>query len=149
MERERRSRTELHRRGTAAGGRGGGARIVPGPVAGTSDEVSHRAGPGGRLPSPRRSELERWRLRSLDGEAAFPHGRWTLRGWAGGWSSSDGQALARWSLRQRHGGKVPSLTDVDHERVWTSLEDRRPAHGRRLHGGHPGLAGWRVPLAMR
>src|SRR5215210_7357091 len=95
MERERRSRTELHRRGTAAGRRGGGARIVPGPVAGTSDEVSHRAGPGGRLPSPRRSELERWRLRSLDGEAAFPHRRWTLRGWAGGFASPPGRGELR------------------------------------------------------
>src|SRR6185436_11832696 len=37
--------------------------------------------------------------------------------------------------------------------VWIGvgvLEDRRPAaHGRRLRGGHPGLAGWRVPTAMR
>src|SRR5215213_4926182 len=72
MERVRRSRTELHRRGTAAGRRGGGARIVPGPVAGTSDEISHRAGPGGRLPSPRSPELERWRLRSLDGGSCLP-----------------------------------------------------------------------------
>jgi len=38
-------------------------------------------------------------------------------------------------------------------RVWNgvgALEDRRPAfHGRRLQGAHPGLAGWRVPLAMK
>ena len=84
MERVR-PRTELHRRGTAAGRRGGGARIVPCPVAGTSDEVSHRAGPGGRLPSPVAAGAREVELAQLE-RGGLCHPPWPVDlEWVGGW----------------------------------------------------------------
>ena len=75
---------ELNRRGNAERRRGGGTRTVPGPMLGTSDEASHGAGPGGRLPSSMKVELERRGLRQQDGGRWPSSWRVELEGWAGG-----------------------------------------------------------------